>query len=741
MKKITIIGIMFLVIIFSFAQYYYYSIITDERIEEYIKNQTVRINLFKQNVEKNINISIKSQEYIARKVNSENNSNLFEVLNIDNLPELKFIGIIEKDGVKNKIVNSKNYGFKDEFVQKLLDFENDDFTISLLDIDSKNQLIRKNYELENSNQILVTVMDLTAIIRNEKEKYAFTKGEFLVLNKDGKIIYDIENEIIGKNIFLLHKNHDKLLDLDRKMISNSSGNADYNVVNIKDDNGEKFKKYIAWETVIIEDEEIVVALSTFENLIIENILKIRAKIMIISLVFMIFIIGFGIVLYRSSNERLLKTMNRLEIEYNEKTDEIFKNTIELEKLNNKLYNVFEYGSIIFYSLDSDLTKLIDISGSIYKLTGYNTEIFLENLDFFRSIIYEIDREKVYKFNRSKMNNDSDGNIDFEFRIVVSSGEVKWIREIMVPVFDNNELIRYDGLFIDINEKKKAELNLEKTKKYLNLIVNTIPDMIILLDDKGNYVQVFNNENEKLTRPVDDLIGKNISEVLSEKFSEEIKKIISEVIEHKDDAYYEYFIDFGDERLYYEAHMDYYKNMEEDKDGIISVIRNITKRKVIEKKNIYLSFHDQLTNLYNRRYFENEIERLNKSRELPISIIVGDLDNLKRINDNYGHKVGDKYLKEISRIFNISTRNGDIVSRIGGDEFAVVLPHTNEEVAQSVIERIRAEAKYFNGLRVLPEELSVSLGLAIKLEYDIDLNDVFRIADKRMYIEKNKKKRL
>lgn len=726
-------------VLFSCVQYYYYSIIITERIEEYTKNQAVRVNLFKQDIEKDISISIKNQEYIARKVNSENNSNLFEVIDIENLPELKFIGIIEKDGVKNKIISSENYGFKNDFIQTLLDFKNDDFTISLLDIDSKNQLIKKYYELDYSNQILVVVIDLTLLIKNLEEKYEFTKGEFLAFNKDGKIVYNIENEIIGKNVFSLDKNYDELLNLDNKMISKSKGSADYNIVNTKDDNNNKFKKYITWETVIIEDEEIVVALSTFKDSIIENILKIRDKIMIMSFIFMIFIVGFGIVLYKSSNKTLLKTINRLEIEYNEKANEIIENTIVLEKLNNKLYNVFEYGNIVFYSIDSKLIDLIDISGPVYKLTGYETVYFLNNSDNFRGIIHNEDKLRVEKLNRKKLNSELNGIINFEFRIICKNGDVTWIREFMVPIYDNNKLIRYDGLFIDINEKKEVELNLEKTKKNLNLIIDAIPDMVILLDDKGNYVQVFNSENEKSIKPVDDLIGKNISEVLSEEFSEEVKKVISEVIEYKDDAYFEYFIDFGDERLFYEAHMNYYKNIEKNKDGIISVIRNITKRKVIEKNNIYLSFHDQMTKLYNRRYFENEIERYNKSRELPISIIVGDLDNLKYINDNYGHKIGDKYLKEIARIFNISTRNEDIVSRIGGDEFAVVLPHANEEVAQSVIQRIKAEVKYFNGLRVLPENLSVSLGLAIKSEYDIDLNEIFRIADRRMYIEKNKKK--
>ncbi|MDM8533946.1 GGDEF domain-containing protein, partial [Clostridiaceae bacterium HSG29] len=116
-----------------------------------------------------------------------------------------------------------------------------------------------------------------------------------------------------------------------------------------------------------------------------------------------------------------------------------------------------------------------------------------------------------------------------------------------------------------------------------------------------------------------------------------------------------------------------------------------------------------------------------------------LDNLKYINDNYGHKIGDKYIKEIARIFNISTRNGDIVSRIGGDEFAIILPDTTEDIANKIKKRIIEEVIYFNELELLPKAIEISLGLAIKNDNKEDLNGIFKIADRKMYMEKNEKK--
>src|SRR6056297_2302327 len=104
-------------------------------------------------------------------------------------------------------------------------------------------------------------------------------------------------------------------------------------------------------------------------------------------------------------------------------------------------------------------------------------------------------------------------------------------------------------------------------------------------------------------------------------------------------------------------------------GFLGIGLDITKRKQKEEEIKRLSFYDQLTELYNRRYFENELKRLDKSRQLPIIIIVGDMDNLKNINDNYGHKKGDEFIKKTGDILNNSVRKENVVARIGGDEFA------------------------------------------------------------------------
>lgn len=167
-----------------------------------------------------------------------------------------------------------------------------------------------------------------------------------------------------------------------------------------------------------------------------------------------------------------------------------------------------------------------------------------------------------------------------------------------------------------------------------------------------------------------------------------------------------------------------------------------KRKNRELKKLlneveYLSFHDEMTGLYNRRYFENELERLSVSRRLPLTLLVADMDNLKVVNDNYGHKMGDRYIKAAAEILENSARAEDIVARIGGDEFAIILPETGFEVADKIYQRIKFNLNQYNQQRGLVERLDISIGFAVKTKKEQDLDQIFKLADKMMYNKKGK----
>ncbi len=153
---------------------------------------------------------------------------------------------------------------------------------------------------------------------------------------------------------------------------------------------------------------------------------------------------------------------------------------------------------------------------------------------------------------------------------------------------------------------------------------------------------------------------------------------------------------------------------------------------------YVSFHDQLTGLYNRHYFVNEMKRLAGSREYPITIISADLDNLKAINDTLGHIEGDKYLQACAEIFKESLRDYDLLARVGGDEFALVLNRTDRETGENILDRIKSNIDQYNKThKTLP--LSISMGLAVSDNSDQLLEETLKEADRLMYREKQKQR--
>jgi len=141
----------------------------------------------------------------------------------------------------------------------------------------------------------------------------------------------------------------------------------------------------------------------------------------------------------------------------------------------------------------------------------------------------------------------------------------------------------------------------------------------------------------------------------------------------------------------------------------------------------------LTSLYNRAYFEEELARLGRGRGFPVSLIVADLDGLKQVNDSRGHAEGDKLIRRAGEVLQASVRAEDVVTRVGGDEFTILLPSTNTAAAEQAVSRIRNLVELNNKFHVSPV-LSLSLGAATA-DNGRDLVEALRRADDLMYVEK------
>jgi diguanylate cyclase (GGDEF)-like protein len=173
--------------------------------------------------------------------------------------------------------------------------------------------------------------------------------------------------------------------------------------------------------------------------------------------------------------------------------------------------------------------------------------------------------------------------------------------------------------------------------------------------------------------------------------------------------------------------------EQDFGWVLVALQDITARKKAEDYLRYLGTHDVMTGVYNRAFFEETLQKLEANRSDPISVIILDLNGLKTANDTLGHHAGDNLIRRTAEVLKAGMDDGYIAARIGGDEFIIIMPNSNEQVAGELIERLQSLVKMNNKYYREPE-LSLSLGAATS-KSGVSLEKVISLADDAMYSNK------
>jgi len=275
------------------------------------------------------------------------------------------------------------------------------------------------------------------------------------------------------------------------------------------------------------------------------------------------------------------------------------------------------------------------------------------------------------------------------------------------------------------QKKTENLSKKNEEHYKSLFENSL-DGIYKSTIDGDYIDVnpalvkmlgYDNKEELLSVNIPNqiYISKKYRSSLKEKnklFEAQLKKKNGTLI----------WVEVSTRIIYKKEKPAYYEG----------IIRNITERKKSEEKIVYLSFHDNLTGLYNRAYFEEEIKRQDTQRQLPLSFTIGDINRLKLVNDALGHLEGDRLIVKVAELLKAFCRKEDVIARWGGDEFTILLPKTKKVNAEEIIDRIKNTCILTSKHKI---PISISLGTATKEKINQDIQDVIKEAEDNMYRHK------
>lgn len=324
----------------------------------------------------------------------------------------------------------------------------------------------------------------------------------------------------------------------------------------------------------------------------------------------------------------------------------------------------------------------------------------------------------------------------------------WAHTTIVPVFDKNADIKnFVSVCIDVTERRALMSSLQNIEKTFKLITENTNDFITITNEDGIILYASPNHKERLGYDKEKLIGKFYADILTKESSDVLRYEIFQTLNNEEEANVELeMVSQSGEPLWTEAYITGVQDpVREEVYQYVTIAREITQRKQKEEELRFLAYHDALTLLPNRRYLSLQCEKLEQEaneRQQAIVAMYIDGDNFKAINDEYGHDVGDEFIREFGRALKRSLRDSDFVCRVGGDEFVVILTHMSldESICQqqilATIDRIQHVLRkgwHIAGNHFAPTS---SIGIAVYPQHGDSVELLLEKADSALYLAKN-----
>lgn len=379
-----------------------------------------------------------------------------------------------------------------------------------------------------------------------------------------------------------------------------------------------------------------------------------------------------------------------------------------------------------------------VSGAVETIFGYCPEELVakgnvfdlispsERADIYESFKLAIEKNKVFS--------------NFKCPFLDKSGKMVYLSLNGIPKIneENKQLCTYRGLALDITEKEMMEQQiLYENEKYKTTLLS-VGEGIISTDCLGN-ITVMNPLAEKLTGWSQlEASGKALSDVLTVLdeqtggICEDPSSIVLKTTMAYEPGFSTMLVSKAGLEIPVEIIAAPIKNYTGEISGVVIVLKDFTEYRERQTQIEFLSYHDYLTGLYNRRYLEKAIKNMNIISNLPLTVMTLDVNGLKLTNDAFGHATGDLLLRTVADILRKTCRTNDLVARIGGDEFVVLLPQTDEIQAKKIKQRIQQEAMKTKMDTVI---VSLAVGYCVKTTAQENIDSILLQADKQMYKEK------
>ena len=391
---------------------------------------------------------------------------------------------------------------------------------------------------------------------------------------------------------------------------------------------------------------------------------------------------------------------------------------KLRESEEKFRTIIENSNDIIYALSLQ-GDLIYVSPNWKGLLGHEVdEVKGYNLAFF---IHQEDVNRVLACIH-RVAQDNCPIEPVEFRVRHKNGQWRYY-ETRISLVERDAGHLLLGIARDVTERKKMENALKKEKELLRITLSSVGDGIITTDKNG-CITMMNQAAQKLT-------GWNKGESIKE-YLHAAAHIFEDREQISETNKFSFLLKRDAAEKYISCSAAPIKNEQNEIQGLAFVLRDVTEEKKKQEEIEFLSYHDQLTGLYNRRFFEEELKRLDTQRNLPLSVVMADVNGLKLTNDAFGYKMGDKLLKKAAEVIKNECRSDEIVARLGGDEFVILLPKTSQETAEKIVDRIKQS---ISNIRMEFTGLSVSFGWYTKVSTHEDVSETLKNAEDLLFRHK------